>query len=208
MAGRFVTMTEPVVLAPPGAGLPAAERSFARWALGLARCALSRGRIERWLRAETMKVLGAAAAFSDEQLRRPVLVPRPLGLEDSSRNWSAAMVLRHLVIVDTGIADVIEALADRQVFERDVRIPDVKPDPGVGREQVAQLEAALARYVKCVGAITDLHTAATHEHPWFGPLNGHGWHALAAVHTLIHRRQLEAILRRLPTPAPAAGAQR
>jgi hypothetical protein len=37
----------------------------------------------------------------------------------------------------------------------------------------------------------------THAHPWFGPLNAHGWHCLAAIHHTLHRRQLTAILRAL-----------
>ena len=37
-------------------------------------------------------------------------------------------------------------------------------------------------------------TAARYRHPWFGPLDAAGWHALAATHMGVHRRQLERIL--------------
>jgi len=34
-------------------------------------------------------------------------------------------------------------------------------------------------------------------HPWFGPLDAAGWHALAAGHMAIHRVQIERILQGL-----------
>jgi hypothetical protein len=30
-------------------------------------------------------------------------------------------------------------------------------------------------------------------HPWFEPMDAHGWHALAAGHLRIHRVQIERI---------------
>ncbi len=39
-----------------------------------------------------------------------------------------------------------------------------------------------------------LRTAARYRHPWFGPLDAAGWHAMAAFHLRLHRKQVEAIL--------------
>ena len=47
---------------------------------------------------------------------------------------------------------------------------------------------------KTFGKIPDLRTAQSHRHPWFGPLDAAGWHALTAFHTALHRRQIERIL--------------
>lgn len=182
-------------LAPPGAGLPASERLVASLGFWLLRAAFSRHRTEAWLRAETARVLAIARGLTPEQATRQVLVPRPFGLEDSSRNWSPGMVVEHLVIVDNGIAGVIEALSDDRDFGREVRIAEVKPSPGAGPEQWPLLEQALAGYLERVSRIADLRTARCHAHPWFGPLDAHGWHTLAALHTMIHRRQLEVVVR-------------
>lgn len=186
-------MDDQIPLAPPGAGLPRLELWVSRTGFGVLRNILSRRQIEGWLRAETRKVLAIAGKLAPEQMKRQVLIPRPTGLEDSSRNWSAAMVLQHLVIVDTGIGELITALAQNQSFGREVRIADVKPTPDAGREQLALLEEALQTYIVRVTAVANLHTATRHDHPWFGPLDGHGWHTLAALHTMIHRRQLDAV---------------
>lgn len=182
-------------LAPPGAGLPASERRVASFGFGLLRALLGRRRTEAWLRAETARVLAIVRGLTPQQATRQVLVPRPFGLEDSSRNWSPGMVVEHLVIVDDGIAGVVEALCDGRDFGREVRIADVKPSPGAGTEQWPRLEAALAGYLARIAAIADLRSARRHAHPWFGPLDAHGWHTLAALHTMIHRRQLEAVVR-------------
>lgn len=190
-------MNDKVILEPPGAGLPRLELLLSRTAFSTLRKLLTRRRIEGWLCSETQRVLALARELPGDKMRRQVLIPRPAGLEDSSRNWSVAMVLQHLVIVDTGIGELIGALSETGAFDREVRIADVKPTPDAGQEQLACLENALATYLARLAEISDLHTAHRHAHPWFGPLDGHGWHTLAALHTLIHRRQVEAILRAL-----------
>ncbi|MDX9738593.1 MAG: hypothetical protein RBT53_10645, partial [Azonexus sp.] len=105
------------------------------------------------------------------------------------------MVLQHLVIVNTGIGDLLCALSEDKAFEREVRIADVKPTADAGQEQLASLEHAIMAYQEKAASIKNLYTSRRHAHPWFGPLDGHGWHTLAALHTMIHRRQLDAIVR-------------
>lgn len=185
-------------LAPPGTGLPALELRLVRIAFAAVRRLFGHQALSDRLRAETAKVQALAGRLTPEQLRQPVLVPRLAGLEDSSRYWSAAMVVQHLVIVGGGIGGLVGALSRQQQFGREVRIADVKPAPEAGEEQLPLLAGTVDAYLAQVAAIADLRTPGRHAHPWFGPLDSHGWHALAAVHTAIHRRQLEAILRALP----------
>lgn len=192
-----MSMNHKTSLAPPGAGLPATELLLSRLGFRILRSTLTRNRIQDWLCAETRRVLAIAGELSSEQVKRQVLIPRLAGLEDSSRNWSAAMVVQHLVIVGTGIGDLLRALGEDKAFEREVRIADVKPTPDAAREQMGYLENALIAYLDQVAAIENLHTVHRHAHPWFGPLDAHGWHTLAALHTMIHRRQLNAIVRTL-----------
>lgn len=188
-------MNDKALLAPPGAGLPTVELLLSRLGFRVLRRTLSRRRIQDWLCSETERVLATARELPLEQMKRQVLIQRVTGLEDNSRNWSAAMVLQHLVIVDTGISEILSALSEDYAFEREVRIADVKPTSDAGQEQLGHLEHALMAYLGQVATIKNLHTVRRHAHPWFGPLNGHGWHTLAALHTMIHRRQLDAIVR-------------
>lgn len=188
-------MSSNTQLAQPGAGLPFVELLLSRVGFRILRSTLSRDRIQDWLCSETRKVLAIASALPLERLKHQVLIPRLIGLEDSSRNWSAAMVLQHLVIVDSGIGELLGALSENQAFDREVRIAEVKPTVDAGQEQVAFLEDALQVYLSRVAAIGNLRTAQCHAHPWFGSLDGYGWYTLAALHTMIHRRQLDAIVR-------------
>lgn len=199
-------MDEGVKLDPAGAGLPMIELWVSRLGFGLLRLLFNRHKTENWLRRETAKVLATAKRLSADQLQVQMLVPRPAGLEDSSRNWSAAMVLQHLVIVDSGIRELINTLSQKQEFGQEVRIADVKPDPAAGHEQLGLLEDALQEYIDHVSTIKNLHTKGRHAHPWFGRLNGHGWNTLAALHTMIHRRQLEVIVDQLEESTGPTGS--
>ncbi|MFO0410193.1 MAG: DinB family protein, partial [Planctomycetota bacterium] len=70
----------------------------------------------------------------------------------------------------------------------------VKPNANVGPEVVAAFEASCDALASVIAASTNLDTQARYSHPWFGPLNASGWHALTGVHMSIHRAQIERIL--------------
>ena len=70
----------------------------------------------------------------------------------------------------------------------------VKPGPAVTASVMAEYEAACDALLVAVAAAPDLKTAVRFAHPWFGPMDAWGWHALAGVHMGIHRVQLERIL--------------
>jgi hypothetical protein len=193
-------------LAPPGAGLPAPERWISSAFLQTLRALLSKDALSRWLRRETEAALALAASLPDSQAGEPVLLPRVTGLEDSSRCWSANMVLQHLVIVATGIRQLAEALADGTAFGRELRIAEVKPEPGAGAEQQGLLRVAVDDYVRLIDSLGDLRTTLRHAHPWFGELDLRGWHALAAMHTMAHRRQLQRIVAQQTQPRSASPA--
>lgn len=183
-----------VRLQAPGAGLPAVER----WMLGrLLFASASIGSKRRALRVfmrEADRILESVAGLDASLGRRPVLVKRVAGMEDSSRNWSAYMVLEHLVIVDTGVTGMVRALASGQAPGREVRIQDVKPRLDAGPEQIERFRQAVAAYAKTIEELPDLRSALRHVHPWFGPMDAQAWHVLAAFHHRIHRRQLQRIL--------------
>lgn len=181
-------------LAAPGAGLPTLERWFSRSLLLTLRAVLGKDALTRWLRRESEAALALAASLPEALACEPVLTPRLTGLEDSSRYWSANMVLQHLVIVDTGIRELAEALSDGSEFEREVRIAEVKPTPNAGAEQHALLRTAVEDYARLIDHLGELRTPRRHAHPWFGQLDLRGWHALAAMHTMAHRRQLQTIV--------------
>jgi uncharacterized damage-inducible protein DinB len=183
----------------PGAGLPTIERMVARIGLAAYAAMKTKEQVLQRFQEEAENAILLVEPLGEDVAKTRVLIPRPRGIEDSSRNWSAAMVLEHLVIVNLGIAAIISALCDADAGGElpEVRIEAVKPSEDAGLEQIERLRKAVEIYARAVSRAGSLQTQALHPHPWFGPLDGRKWHALAAIHNGLHRRQIEAIVQRL-----------
>ena len=184
----------PVQLAAPGAGLPLIELRISRTAFAVARRLMSRSSASAKFRREAHKILAKAAQVDPELAARPVLIERIRGIEDSSRNWSLLMTLEHLVIVDTAVAMIIEQLVQEKPLTTKVSTAEVKPKKEQTIATIELFRNMADQYLERINRLPRLNSRARHEHPWFGPLNAHGWHCLAAVHHAIHRKQIERII--------------
>lgn len=190
----LVMDTANVVLAPPGAGIPAIERLVGGTLFALQRWRGTRERFNARFQRERGAIAALVRGADEPALRTRVLIPRLRGLEDSSRYWSVWMTLDHLRIVNGQIAGVIEHLVRGRVPPGRASTGAVKPSPDVGADVVGAYEAACDRLLAVVAASPELRTRVRYAHPWFGPLDGAGWHAMAAMHMGIHRAQATRIL--------------
>ena len=184
-------------LAPPGAGIPLVEAFFFRVVgFGLISPLVSWDLAQRSFQREGRHILELLENTSTKVLTRRVLIPRITGIEDSSRYWSPAMTVAHLIIVGDAVADLIVRLSRGETIDTPVRIEDVKPDehspPGILEDYRALLPRFDARTTQ---EVRDRRSRATHAHPWVGPLTAHQWLNLAAVHQRVHRKQIQAILK-------------
>ena len=132
------------------------------------------------------------------QLERRVLVAPQIGLEDSSRYWSYAMVLEHLVIIGERLIRVIVGLSAGQRPAGRIETADLKP---AGRLAALPSCEAFREFldrwrVAMSDEIEDRHSPRRHAHPWFGPLTARQWICFAPFHQRIHLRQARQILRR------------
>lgn len=186
-----------MTLQPPGAGLPAFELTWLRIFFRVACSMISLNTGLRWFKFESEKILAGARRVPEGTGAISVLIDRIVGIEDSSRNWSAYMVLDHLRIVNEGIAQIVESLTQDRAFAQEVRIQDVKPSPQSGPETVERFIKSVATYESVVTRLGTLGRQLRHAHPWFGPMTAHGWHCLAAIHSWVHRRQMERVVRQL-----------
>ena len=188
--------TSPPFLAPPGAGIPLLQRLTLRYLVKpLKLRAMTFDEAERlWLEANAKltKELGDIPRFD---VTTRVLVPPQQGLEDSSRFWSIAMTARHLTIVGAGIEQLIVALSEERTGLPPADTATVKPE--IERNNAASIDEYLAFsrdfHTRVRGAIANKDSAATHPHPWFGPLNLRQWYWLMSTHTHIHRKQIREI---------------
>lgn len=181
-------------LAPPGAGLPLPELLVARVIFAVRRARGSAASFTRDFTTERARVAALVGPCSATSAAKRVLTPRLRGLEDSSRHWSVWMTLDHLRIVHGAISGVIASLARGVVPEGTASTAAVKPSPAVTAAVVATYEASCDSLLSTVANAGELRTGARYAHPWFGPLDAFGWHALAGMHLAIHRRQIETIL--------------
>lgn len=103
------------------------------------------------------------------------------------------MVLDHLRIVHHELIRVISTLAEGRTPDGKASTAAVKPGTSADARIVAAYESSCDSLLSTVEAVLDLNTTIRFAHPWFGPLNAAGWHALAGSHMGIHRVQIERI---------------
>jgi hypothetical protein len=104
------------------------------------------------------------------------------------------MTLDHLRIMHGGISRIISALAKGIKPPGAASTAAVKPSPEVTDAVVAEYEKSCDELLATVAAAGNLKTTVRYGHPWFGPLNAAGWHAMASMHLAIHRVQIERIV--------------
>ncbi|MCX6950855.1 MAG: DinB family protein [Verrucomicrobia bacterium] len=188
------------VLAPPGAGLPAYELFIAR-RLFAARCLVTSRTAAVALIATERAAIDALVRPCDPALAAPrVLIPRPRGLEDSSRHWSVWMTLEHLRLVNEGVAATIRELVTGRVPPGVASPANVKPTPSVDARVLAAFDASCETLARAGREAASLRTPVRYVHPWFGPLDAARWQVLGGMHLGLHRRQIETILATLGAP--------
>lgn len=126
---------------------------------------------------------------------RRVLVKRFVGIEESSRDWSGAMVLEHLAIVGTNVIALTEALCAGRPSSWVLRTRDVKPAGALTRrETTAVFEAMVRAYVELVRSEGNaIGSPMRHQHPWFGALRIKQWLAFMTLHHMVHVPHIQAI---------------
>lgn len=189
-------MNEPQ-LAPPGAGLPFPENLIARLLLGVKRSTGSPQSFTAKFVAERQLIRTLISNKSDVALSTRVLIARPKGLEDSSRYWSVWMTLDHLRIVHHAFVGVLESLSNEQIPEGEASTAVVKPGQQVSAKVMTEYEESCDALLTTIGRIRNFKTRTRFPHPWFGPMDAHGWLALSGGHMAIHRTQIERILKGL-----------
>jgi hypothetical protein len=186
-------------LQKPGAGLPWYAHLYLRYYIGPHVAGKSDWEVETKRFYDTSAALLALAEKLDNgALQRRVLVPRLAGIEDSSRFWSAAMVLEHVMIVGMGMRDIILRLSQEKQPPGHVDTARVKP------QGLLPVQTVLDNYKDfpdvVMGQIEKSVPSEKRDpqvrmvHPWFGPFTLRQWHWLLAEHNAIHLRQMQAII--------------
>ena len=178
----------------PGAGLPPFENFYLNLYFKIGSAFTSDQSSLNRFQISTRDILRVVDENDLGVLGQQMLIPRLQGIEASSRDWSVLMTLAHLNQVNKDIMEVIRSLKSSSEPFQVVRIQDYKPSEDVGAEAIDQFREGNKRYWAFAKSHMPLRTDLTHRHPWFGELDGHGWHFLAAIHQKVHLRQIYKIL--------------
>ena len=186
-------------LAPPGAGVPFFHQFIFRFFVG----PFVAGRTS-WNESEQnffkigQKILSEIESLDEKQLNVRILVPPQLGLEDSSRFWSVAMCLEHMIIVGEAIMGGITQLTNDETPAITVDIAKVKPF-GVmpAQECVDEFKFFINEdYRSFLKTIKNKNSNLKLNHPWFGQFNAQQWFWLLSTHQSIHLKQIREIKKR------------
>ncbi|HEY5550519.1 MAG TPA: hypothetical protein VIK52_01420 [Opitutaceae bacterium] len=193
-------------LDPPGAGLGKMEGWLTRYIVFPMFCRTTSFEDATVIfENEGRRIEDLCGLFTPEQFTQRVLVPPLPGIEDSSRHWSAAMLVEHLVIVGSSVSKVLVFLSRGQTPPFAMDIAGVKPTGSHGIGVMLDFRRLLAEYPALVrNDLPRPPDAPRFAHPWFGDLDIHHWHCLAAMHLRVHRRQLFLIRKGLGSGPPSA----
>jgi hypothetical protein len=182
----------------PGAGLPPFEKIAVGSGFKIFTAFATDRYVLKKFRREAREVLRLAEGDESYDPFQTVKVPRLFGIEHSSCNWSVMMTLEHLCMTTFDMLKIIKALHSGVAPRGAIDIADYKPANDVGFEVLDRFRQVELSYGLDVEAMIEsqgrLVNGATYLHPWFGLINAHQWHCLAAVHLQIHRRQMQKII--------------
>ena len=190
-------MSEPEPkLAPPGAGIPFYQKLFLRlyvnpFVAGREPLEKMRARIER----KHLRVREEYLAVPEKLRDRKVLVPPQTGLDDSSRYWSAAMVLEHLEIVGSQMGEGIVHLTNGRSPKSKADTAKVKPRGALSAFEIfGSFDGWQSGFLaRLDSGVKDFDAKGTYDHPWFGPFTARKWLWVLGIHADIHLKQLRAI---------------
>ena len=192
-------------LQPPGAGLPFFQGLFLRYWMypRLIKRYDGTASIDSMQR-ETERMIALAAPLDEEAFFQRVLINPLPGLEDSSRYWSVAMVMEHLIICMRPMTQIAETLGAGKSMNADTSPANVKPKGGRALSKAEWLALFDSVTRECA---TRLRTIATRDdvahpakdaprlsHPFFGAIHARGWIWVMGVHPTTHRRQVQLII--------------
>lgn len=204
MAERLADAEAAKNLAPSGTPMPLMFRLLLRYFVGpmVSRSANWEKAVDGF-GAVNAKILAEVAKLNDEEMTTRVLVPSQYGLEESSRYWSAAMVLEHMVIVGTGIKGIVISLSNGVVPDYKVELSRVKPrGKGTPQQAIADFKQFTdITQGEIAGQLGNKDSKASLDHPWFGKFNTRQWHWLLSAHSVIHLQQVREIVLRLKSPS-------
>tara|TARA_R110002096_G_scaffold91625_14_gene207331 strand:+ start:4892 stop:5419 length:528 start_codon:yes stop_codon:yes gene_type:complete len=151
------------------------------------------------IRREAQRSIDLAKSVPPEKAAQSVAVPSMLGIDPEMREWSLLQILEHNVIVNRRITETIRALLQGNTLDSDDFDPknDVLPSEQPALAIIDEFSKSIGEHLAHIELETSLKSSLTSKHPIFGPFDPHRWHCMFGFHLQIHRKQMEAVVKRL-----------
>ena len=196
----LVEKTSEPQLDKPGAGLPFFEWFVAQYLLvPILFLTTSKEKAIQKFQSESAEIIRLAESLTPQQFTERRLIKRLRGLEDSSRYWSVAMTIEHLVIVGGSTRKIVKNLAKDITEMPPSSTAAVKPHEDVDAAKVIEDFKAMTDALVQTAKITNFtkFPNAKFKHPWFGPMTATQWLIFSPMHQRLHRQQIEEIVKLL-----------
>lgn len=186
-----------MVTGKPGEGLPRGEFLVIRlFLIPLVRTFFT-WHIAFWLfDREARIIISLLNRLSEDERLRQIIIDKTFAIEEHSRQFSLNMVIEHLCITGRKVMGVIDALSHEKSFDEPLTIEGVKPFENKA-DTLSEFKAFVEEYNRFFASLEKKHSRMTKPHPWFRSFNNFDWNAFMYMHTFIHRRQIEAIIKAL-----------
>ncbi|MEA3352348.1 MAG: hypothetical protein U9Q33_00830 [Campylobacterota bacterium] len=186
-----------MTLEKPGAGLPDMERLLIKNILVPAvRVVFTWDLALLYLKREIGIIKKIVENLPKEFHQRKVIIDRTFAIEDDTRQFSINMVLEHLTIAGSAVHTLIDTLSKEKEFLQEIKIENVKPKENK-EDQLDEFLEFYSRYFLYIKNHPKNRSKAKKKHPWFIEFNNFDWSIFMFMHTFIHRRQIEAIIKKL-----------
>ncbi|MGA1933046.1 hypothetical protein ACH5BF_10065 [Arcobacter sp. YIC-464] len=181
--------------AKAGDGLPLIERAVIRYFLiPVVRLLMTWNLALFLLKRERKIIENLTNLLSDEEKEKRVKVDRTFAIEEHSSDYSINMICEHLYITSEVIMEVIDSLSREKEYKKSITIENVKPI-GKDKDSIKIFLDFMNKYELFIKEHKKNQSTMTKAHPWFINFNNHDWSCFMFMHTFIHRRQIEEILR-------------
>jgi len=180
-----------------GAGLPQIEGLFIKRVLVPSVRILCTWNIALFMIKREVRIIeNLIANFDEEVLQQRVVIKRAFAIEDHSRDYSINMTLEHLRIAGMAVMSVINTLSQEKEFTKEITIEAVKPKDN-SKDEAKKFFEFMKTYEEYIKNHKKNYSKMTKKHPWFVNFNNFDWSCFMYMHTFIHRRQIEAIIKEL-----------
>lgn len=184
-----------VQLQEAGHGLPNFERLMIKlFFVPLVRIVLTKFIASYLLKREVNIIQKLVNKVDLKKRNKSIIIDRIFGIEDDSRRYTINQILEHLVIAGNAVQMVISYLNKEREFKKEIKIADVKAY-GNDNEQLEKFLEFYTQYIEFININLKKQSKITKAHPWFVKFNNYDWHSFMYMHTFIHRRQIQSILK-------------